>query len=106
MMRTHTATKVQSLAEAGVLEAGKLQKFEFSYVIPTTVPPSLKFTDNEISWSSEFRIDIPKWPDWSKEIPFVVKPASKADLSQHESGALSAATTDATPEDDPWLTEV
>ncbi|MEI7460802.1 MAG: hypothetical protein WCK15_15440 [Pirellula sp.] len=106
---THThevLTKVQPLAEAGVLEAGKLQKFEFSYVIPTTVPPSLKFTDNEISWSSEFRIDIPKWPDWIKEIPFVVKPASKADLSKHESGALSAATTDATPEDDQWLTEV
>ena len=106
---THThevLTKVQSLAEAGVLEAGKLYKFEFSYVIPTTVPPSLKFTDNEISWSSEFRIDIPKWPDWIKEIPFVVKPASKADLAKHESGALSAATTDATPEDDPWLTEV
>jgi hypothetical protein len=106
---THThevLTKVHTLAEAGVLEAGKWQKFEFSFPVPTSVPPSLKFTDNEISWSSEFRINIPKWPDWIKEIPFVVKPASKADLSKHESGALSAATTDATPEDDQWLTEV
>jgi len=104
-------TKVHKLAEAGVLEAGKLQKFEFSYVIPTTVPPSLKFTDNEINWSSELRIDIPKWPDWVKEMTFIVKPAPKADLvnadlSKNESGALSAAMTDATPEDDQWLTEV
>lgn len=71
-------TKVYTLAGASILEAGKLQKFEFSYLIPTTVPPSLKFTDNEISWSSEFRIDIPKWPDWIKEIPFIVKSAAMA----------------------------
>ncbi len=99
-------TQVYTLAEASILEAGKLQKFEFSYLIPTTVPPSLKFTDNEISWSSEFRIDIPKWPDWIKEIPFIVKSAAMANPSRIESVAPVAVTTNATPEDDQWLTEV
>ncbi len=107
LKHTHEVlTQVYTLAEASILEAGKLQKFEFSYLIPTTVPPSLKFTDNEISWSSEFRIDIPKWPDWIKEIPFIVKSAAMANPSRIESVAPVAGTTNTTPEDDQWLTEV
>jgi hypothetical protein len=56
------------------LACGERQRFEVQVPVPITAHPTLKLTDNEILWASELRVDIPKWPDWVKEIPFVVKP--------------------------------
>jgi hypothetical protein len=93
-------SKSYTLADAGKLPAGQLQKFELAFVVPSSVPPSLKFTDNEIEWTSEFRIDIAQWPDWVKSIPFIVK-ASLPDEARHEPPAAIEQS-----EEEQWLTQV
>jgi hypothetical protein len=65
----------QRLAEPGELRVGQPQSFDFSFPIPADPPPSLKFTDNELNWVGELRIDIAKWPDWVQSIPLTVVPS-------------------------------
>ncbi|MGV3484226.1 MAG: hypothetical protein ACO1RT_07400 [Planctomycetaceae bacterium] len=103
---THThevLSKTQRLMEPGQLKAGESHKFEFSFVVPATAPPSMTFKDNNISWTSELRIDIPRWPDWSKSEPFVVKVAPAGLL---EPKLVSEPSTVPAEDDDTWLTEV
>jgi hypothetical protein len=118
---THThevLRKEITLMEAGQLVAGKRQQYDLSFAIPQNAPPSLKFTDNELKWGSQVRIDIPRWPDWVKELPFVVK-ASSTNQSVNaglppgmaldsEAGANPLVATVISPhdDDDPWFTEV
>lgn len=99
---THThevlSKKIQ-LAGPGALQAGQNQSFDLIFKIPPSAPPSLKFSDNEINWTCEFRIDIPKWPDWIKSLPITVKTSeiTEADVAvpEHEES-----------EDDKWLRQV
>lgn len=76
---THThkiLEKTQSLANEGQLAGGLPQSFEFEFPLAANSPPSLKFTDNELIWEGEVRIDIPKWPDWVKTFKLTVTPAA------------------------------
>jgi hypothetical protein len=114
--KTHThplVSQVYELAPAGTLKSGERQRFEFKFPVPTTAHPTLKLTHNEILWSSEFRIDIPKWPDWVKEIPFVVKPTKQLQplqdpVSPIPSPTSFTSTNNDTPasDEDRWLTQV
>jgi hypothetical protein len=100
---THTHdvfTKVLQLAPAGTLAAGQHQSFELVCPIPTFAPPSLKLADNEINWTADLRIDIVKWPDWIKSLPFVVKPGVAVASSAPEVSA------DEESDEDRWLTTV
>lgn len=107
---THThplVSQVFELAPAGILKSGERQRFEFKFPVPPQANPTLKLTHNEILWTSEFRVDIPKWPDWIKEIPFVVKP------SKHSQTPTVSAPDDSSrsfespaSEEDQWLTQV
>ncbi len=97
-------TKSMPLAQPGMLDAGKTQEFKFSYSVPNTAPPSLKFTDNELTWVSELRIDLPKWPDWKKSIPFVVRAKSPKTVLQNQASEFSDGLQGV--DDDPWFTEV
>ena len=104
--KTHTnevLCKSHTLAEAVVLRSGQAQKFAFSFSVPAAAPPSLKFTDNELIWTNELRIDIPKWPDFHKVLPMVVTVA--ADPSIPPVVERVAAVTLAN-DVDPWFTEV
>ena len=116
---THThevLSKEIVLAESGQLVSGQPQKHELSFTLPATAPPSLKFTDNEVSWASEIRIDIPRWPDWVKQMPFVVKASASnmsvgttaSDPNQRLAPSASPLVAHVAPvsDDDPWLTEV
>ena len=108
--KTHTHPLIQQvyeLAPAGTLKSGERQRFEFEFPVPITAQPTLKLTHNEILWASEFRVDIPKWPDWIKEIPFVVKPAKQLPTPQEpvSSIPLPSNYTSASDEDR-WLTQV
>lgn len=78
---THThklVEKPHSLAEAGVLSGGLPQSFAFEFPLPADAPPSLKFTDNELIWEGEMRIDIPSWPDWVKTFKLTITPSAQA----------------------------
>lgn len=104
---THThevLRKTLQLADQGTLPSGQPRKFDFTFRLPSSAPPSLKFTDNELTWSSELRIDIPKWPDWNKAIPFVVAAPSAKDPASTAGADSQTVSSDA--DDDPWLTEV
>ncbi len=77
--KTHTHVAFQEsrrLAEAGLFEAGVPQAYAFDFPVPVTAPPSLKFSDNELRWEAELRIDIPGWPDWVKNFKLTVVPAA------------------------------
>jgi hypothetical protein len=111
--KTHTQevlNKTHPLMEAGTLVAGQRYRYEFAYELPATAPPSMTFTDNRIEWSSELRIDIPRWPDWAKNVPLVVKvaPSIPAASTFVASGDIAPSNQVVTPHDDdePWLTEV
>ena len=98
---THTHelhTTSGQLADARVVPAGETQRFEFQYDLPATAAPSLKLSDNELLWTVEMRIGIPRWPDWSETINLIVEP------TRNPSSTLGRMTEDS-PEDK-WLDEV
>jgi hypothetical protein len=68
---------IHPLADTGQLPMGMPQSFDFEFPLPANSPPSLKFTDNELIWEGEMRIDIPSWPDWTKTFKLIVTPGSE-----------------------------
>jgi hypothetical protein len=60
------------------LKAGQTYSFDFAYTLPADAPPSLKFSDNQVDWIVQGRIDIPSWPDWVKKLPVAVAPGAGA----------------------------
>ena len=58
------------------LKAGEKQAYDFEFALPEDAAPSLKFSDNHIKWNVTGRIDIPKWPDWTKSLPLLVSPSA------------------------------
>lgn len=76
--RTHTQSlhshPVQ-LLDRGFVSPGQLLEFPFEYRLPADAAPSLALNDNKLTWEVKFRVDIPRWPDWTKTIPLVVAPS-------------------------------
>lgn len=78
---------VETLQSSTTLQAGQEQRFPFSVTLPSDAPYSLELDDNNLIWSSNLRVDIPRWPDWTKELKLTVVPSGKGD----ESAAHSVA---------------
>lgn len=102
--REEVFQRTEPIAEAGVLRMGQTQAFEFATVIPDQAPVSIKFTDNEVLWVGELRVDIPRWPDWVKTIPLTVVPRPFAP----DASGSPAANRDAPPvvvdmEEESWF---
>jgi hypothetical protein len=91
----------EKLAPASHFAAGQQQKFEFIYTVPVDAAPSMKLNDNELTWSVQMRIAIPRWPDWTKDINFIVEPSSHGPLA-----ARDGISTRELPPEDAWLKEV
>jgi hypothetical protein len=66
----HTAT----LAPAIQLAAGQPVEFSGLIEIPSTAAYSFHATNNDLIWSVQLRIDIPRWPDWGDEATLAVRP--------------------------------
>ena len=66
----------ETLQDETTLTAGQQHTFPFSVTLPSDAPYSIDLKDNELIWSSTLRIDIPRWPDWKKEIPLLVVPSA------------------------------
>lgn len=98
--------KVESLSGETQLRAGEPQSFEFAFTFPENAPPSLKFSDNELNWSCDLRIDIPKWPDWVKSFPLTVTPSGKAATSPSQGMIAAGSMAAPTPEDLQWFQDV
>ena len=98
--------KTETLSGAGQLRVGEPQSFEFSFAFPADAPPSLKFTDNELIWSCDLRIDIAKWPDWVKSIPVTVVPSGKSVTGPSRGMIADGSTVLPSLEDEEWFHDV
>jgi hypothetical protein len=70
--------RLDTLQGATTLAADQQHRFELSVQLPEQAPYSLELTDNQLIWSATLRVDIPRWPDWVKEIPLRVVPSRVA----------------------------
>ncbi len=77
--------QAQTLQEATTLSAGKEHRFPFSVTLPDDAPLSIDLRDNKLIWSSTLRVDIPRWPDWTKEVPLTVVPSGESVVQPHSS---------------------
>lgn len=66
--------EVSTLHPAGMLMAGERFSEQFEFELPDTQAWSLDESDNDIKWSAEVRIDIPRFPDWKKRVDLQMIP--------------------------------
>ncbi|MGI9471561.1 MAG: hypothetical protein ACR2NZ_08525 [Rubripirellula sp.] len=69
---------LESLQEAVTLNAGQEYRFPIETPLPEDAPYSIDLADNNLIWSATLRVDIPRWPDWVKEIPIRVVPLAES----------------------------
>jgi len=97
--------ETEQVAEPTQLLAGQLKTCEFSFRLPADAAPSLKFSDNELTWVGELRIDIPRWPDWVQTIPLTVVPLSSQGAATAGSPG-APVTAGSETEDQVWFRQV
>lgn len=62
------------LEGASTLQAGDRKEFNFEIPLPNDVPYSFDLDDNDLNWTVDLRVDIPRWPDWTKSLKLLVSP--------------------------------
>lgn len=70
--------KIVTLQESTTLAAGQEHRFKLDFQLPDNAPYSIDLSDNDLIWSAALRVDIPRWPDWTKEIALTVVPSGEA----------------------------
>lgn len=48
--------------------------FRLELTVPEDAPPSFTSPSNDLVWAWSVHIDIPRWPDWTQDVPLVVHP--------------------------------
>ena len=69
--------QLDTLQDATTLRAGKQHRIPLSVQLPENAPHSIDLDDNDLIWNATLRVDIPRWPDWRKEIQLQVVPSGK-----------------------------
>ena len=69
--------KNELLQEATVLQAGVEHRFPINVALPADAPYSIDLSDNNVTWTTSLRVDIPRWPDWTKELKILVVPSGE-----------------------------
>jgi hypothetical protein len=54
--------------------AGSYLDLQTRFTLPDPAPPTFCAGDNRVHWKIQFRVDIPRWPDWVEEQALVVVP--------------------------------
>ena len=70
----------QTLQANGTLQAGNETRCPFSFRLPKDAAFSISLKENSLIWSVDVEVDIPRWPDWSKNLPICIVPSSEQDL--------------------------
>ena len=65
----------QELQPNVTLQAGQESRCPFSFQLPEDAACSVSLDDNSLIWTVDLRVDIPRWPDWTKSIPLFIVPA-------------------------------
>ncbi|NND97912.1 MAG: sporulation protein [Pirellulaceae bacterium] len=71
------------------LQAGQEHRIPLDVQVPGDAPPSLDLPSNELIWKAKLRIDIPRWPDWTKEFAIAVVPSGQ-EMPSDSGAALQA----------------
>ncbi|MEO2013968.1 MAG: hypothetical protein ABGZ53_06315 [Fuerstiella sp.] len=94
---THRHTvyeETHTLHPAGTLLAGERFSEQFLIDFPETDAFSIAESDNKIAWSAEIRIDIPRFPDWSKKTELQVIPLIFLDAAEPSVMELFSSAVD------------
>ncbi|TWU57207.1 sporulation protein [Rubripirellula reticaptiva] len=67
----------KTLTETTTLTGGQANRFPIEITLPADAAVTVSLNHNELIWSTNLRIDIPRWPDWTKELPITVMPSEK-----------------------------
>jgi hypothetical protein len=67
--------QLETLQGQTTLSAGKEHRFHLNFTLPENAPYSLDLDDNDLIWGVGLHVDIPRWPDWKKELVLTVVPA-------------------------------
>ena len=67
-----------TLEGAATLQAGDRKEFNLDFPIPGDVPYSFDLDDNNVTWTIDLRVDIPRWPDWTKSLKLEVRPDGRS----------------------------
>jgi len=89
---THThelSDHTHALREAGTLEMEREYRIPLNVAIPIDSPYSIELNDNKLKWTATLRVDIPRWPDWTKDLPIVVAPAGQRPPSSETMESLT-----------------
>lgn len=84
------------LEGATTLQAGDRKEFNLDFPIPDDVPYSFDLSDNNLNWTIDLRVDIPRWPDWTQSLKLLVCPDGRAIESESEPRAASLEHVDDT----------
>jgi hypothetical protein len=63
-----------TLLGPSTLQAGDQKEIHMDFPIPVDAPYSFTLNDNRVTWTIDLRIDLPRWPDWTKTLPLKVVP--------------------------------
>ena len=100
---THTNVffeKETTLQGESILQAGQEHRVPLSVELPGDAPYSIKLTHNELIWSTFLRVDIPRWPDWTKALPISVVPSGEQVAERSSAQVASRASLASPVEDD------
>ena len=101
--RTHSHTfleETENLSESTTLISRHKNQFPLLFEVPPDAAPTLELKDNEIAWTVDLRVDIPRWPDWTISIPIQVTPSipaghgATADVNLLNTESLTGAVSD------------
>jgi hypothetical protein len=62
----------ETMIERKQASVGREITLETTFLVPEDAAPSFRTRDNALNWEVSVEIDIPGWPDWSKEFPIFV----------------------------------
>jgi hypothetical protein len=92
--------ELYTLEPAGTISAGERFERRLSIDIPKTDAFSFDASDNDVHWSVEVRIDMPRFPDWKQKQDVQIVPAEFLDelTLKHDGGNSDAvASGESTP---------
>ncbi len=78
--KTHTHSvfkKTEILEPQTTLPANQSCKYDFEIDVPDDTPYSMDLKDNDLIVGVDLRIDIPRWPDWTRKFPLLVVPSAE-----------------------------
>ncbi len=84
-----------TLQEATTLKAGNEHRFPMEVLLPDDAPFSVDLDDNDLVWQAKLRVDIPRWPDWTKDFKLTVVPSGES-LPEKQATKRAAVTAPVT----------